>query len=191
MRDLFVILTILSAASAFPLPSAEDDLDFFSSDSGLDSGFDSYSIGLDDSSQSYLLAGSDIGNTDQTLPGTQPPIGSTEIPAGFDPNVFDVPWSIPDGSWTGVNRPSRQPDGSLQTPEDKFIQGERGEDYEGNYGITVNPDVSGPTSFELSPDQTDTLLKVGSVVVGGVTWLYNSVTGTISTVGNALNGFTP
>lgn len=187
MRDLFIILTIISAASALPLPSAQDDLDLFSFGSGLDS----YDIGFDDSSPPYLLAGSDTGNTDQTPPAIQPPTGSTEIPAGFDPDVFDIPWSIPDGSWTGTNRPSRQPDGSMQTPEDKFIQGERGEDYLGDYDRTINPDVGGPTSFELSPDQTATLLTVGTVVVNGVTWLYNAVTGTISTVGNAFNGFIP
>lgn len=190
MRDLFIILTIIAAASAFPLPSAQYDM---FSESGVDAGYDSYGFIPDDSSQSFLLAGSDTGNTNEgdITPSTTPPQGSPQLPAGFDPEVFDgIPWSIPDGSWTGSNRPSHHADGQYITPEEKFRQGEKGEDYEGNYG-GINPDIGGPTSFELSPEDTAKLIEAGSLVVGGITWVYNAATGTISWLNNAFNGFTP
>lgn len=189
MRNLFIVLTIVSAASAFPLPFLEDDLNLFSSDPGLDT----YSIGLDDPSQSFLLAGSDTGNTNEIPPTTDAPASSGDLLPGFDPDVYDIPWSIipkgGDSSWTGVNRPSPQSDGSYLSPEEKLGREHSGQDYEGNYGI--NPDANGPTNFQLSPEQTAALVKAGTLVVGGVTWVYNGVTGAITSIGNALGGFIP
>lgn len=201
MRDFFIILTIISAASAFPLPSAQD-ADLFS-----DSGSDPYSLTLDGlnqpslSDQPLLLAGSDIGDTNEvpapsgSSPPQAPPIANPpfQLPAGFDPSVFDdIPWSIPSGSsWTDLNRPTSQGDGSYITPEEKFRKEQTGEDYETNYGYNINPDVNGPTSFELSPEQTSALIKAGTLVVGGVTWVYNGATGVINWVGNTLGGWVP
>ena len=184
MRDLFFILTAISIATAAPLLSPRLDLftdsgsDSLFSGSDLSSGSDLFTSTLDDSPQPLLLAGaSDPGTTTNTL--TYPP--------GYDPTQWnDVPWSVGggDSSWTGVDRPSRQPDGSLQTPEDKFIQGEKGQDYEANYGTpTVSPDVGGPTSFDLSPDQVNQLISVGVLVVGGVTWVYDATTKMINSLG--------
>lgn len=197
MRSLFIILTIISAARGLPLPSAQDDL---FSDSGYDSGYDSlYDSGSDSSSflsdgssDTFLMAGSDTGSSKPDWKSMYP---DANIPDGWDPDNYDIPWTIvpggKDSSWTGADHPSSQSDGRYTNPEDDFIQGERGEDYSGpTYGITVNSDVNGPTSFKLSPEQQAAVISAGTLVIGGVTWVYNSVTGVISGIYNGLNGLT-
>lgn len=186
MRDLFIILTIISVARSLPLPIALGDLDLFSpnlgSDSGLDSGLDSlfdpgldsYSIGLDDSSQPLFLASSGTETTGSTPENPPTTPKSAPITEG---------WSVTppggDTSWTGRDRQGSSGDWpvTIPAPPSRFT--------------TINSDVNGPTSFELSPDQAEALIEAGVLAVGGVTWLYNSVTGTISKLGDSIGGWMP
>ena len=193
MKDLFCILTIISAVTAAPLLSAR--LDLLTNDgSDLTSfGSDMFDSTFDDSSQPLLLSmtpGESIDSpwsipgdrswtdTDRSSPGYNGGGGGGGIPTvpityppGMNPSPpDDTPWSIPgDDSWTDAERTPRQPS-------------------EG-YGITtVNPDVNGPTAFELSPEQVTALIAAGMMVINGVTWVYNGATQTINSLGDWVPG---
>lgn len=178
MGALVFLVTVISLASALPVPSPQYD-DLFSDSGFSDSGYD---ISSTTSLGDPFLVASEPG-----VPGTPAKGGTAKtIPEGYDSSVWnDYPWytgSDNDASWTSPDRPSRQGDGSMQSPEDKFIEGETGADYEGNYGII--PDANGPTNFALSPDQVTAIMGAGTLVVGGVTRVFNAVTHTISTLSN-------
>lgn len=170
MRDFSVIIAIISLAGAVPLPSALDDLFGDTSyDAFLDSGSsDLYTSTVDD--QPLLLAGSISPNT------------------VYDPAWDDVPWSVGggDSSWTGVNRPTLQPNGDYLSPEDRIRAEHTGEDFEAGYGTlppTVNPN-GGPTSFELSPEQAAAVVTAGTLVINSVTYVYDKIKGVINVLGD-------
>lgn len=191
MRNLFILLTITLGARSFPVPVGESDLDLFypdsASDSGLDLGWDlgsdsgldfglnsgldsgldsglfSNSIGLDDSSQSFLLAGND---------------GWSVTPPGGDT------------SWTGKDRDGSKGDWPVKIPGWRPTPGSK-RPAGGDSGTIINSDVNGPTNFELSPDQINTILTGGTVVVGGIVWGYNKATGAINSLGDILGPLVP
>lgn len=162
MRVGLIILAVTSAASALPVPVSTDlDLGYDVSDTDdwfLDPGSDLFTSGLaSDNSGTFLVD----SNEPLLLAGTPKVSG------------FDQSWTDPrDSSWTGVARPSAQNDGSYQTPEEKFIQGEKGEDYAGDYNRqpppTVTTEVGAPTSFELSPGQADAITDGAAWVINGL-----------------------
>ena len=169
MRDFSVILAIISLAGAYPLPSAQDDLFGDSSyDVFLDSGSsDLYTSTVDD--QPLLLAGASSPTT------------------GYDPGWDDQPWSLGgDSSWTGVNRPTLQPNGDYVSPEDRIRAEHTGEDFEASYG-NLPPTVTtegGPTSFELTPEQAAAIMAAGTLVIDKTTFVYDKVKGVINALGD-------
>lgn len=165
MRDFSVILAVISVVGAYPLALLQDDLFGDTSyDTFFDPSPDLYASGLDDPTEPLLLAGTFTSG------------------GGYDPAFDEIPWSngVGDTSWTGLDRPSGKGNGNF---EDVSNDG----DGEGQWNRELPPIVTpegGPTSFELSPEQSAAIVAAGTLVVNGVTYVYNGVSGVISAVGD-------